>query len=148
MKFHAGVIRSMRAVTINCESNWPGLIYIYGIADILFFIKSIKNPSDKFDISNYINFVTSSTRSAGTKLYPKTSHTNAIINSYYYRLPRLWNSLPIIDLSLSDELIKSKLKTFWNHFLVNLDNFPCRFHHLCPCTHCSKTPAPNNYNHL
>jgi len=26
MKFHVGVIRSMPAVTINYESNWPGLI--------------------------------------------------------------------------------------------------------------------------
>ena len=32
------------------------LMYIYEIADILFFIKSIKNPSDKFDILNYTNF--------------------------------------------------------------------------------------------
>jgi len=28
MKFHAGVVRSMRAVEINCESTLPGLIYI------------------------------------------------------------------------------------------------------------------------
>jgi len=26
MKFHVDVIRSMRGVTINCESNLPGLI--------------------------------------------------------------------------------------------------------------------------
>ena len=61
--------------------------YTYEITDILFFIKSIKHPSDKFDILNYANFTTDTTRSAGTKLYPKTAHTNPIMNSYFYRLP-------------------------------------------------------------
>ena len=125
------------------------LMYIYEIADILFFIKSIKNPSDKFDILNYTNFTTGSTRSAGTKLYPKTANINPIMNSYFYHLPRLWNSLPIIDLSQSLDVIKPKLKAFlWNHFLANFDNTPCTFHYLCPCTRCSKTPAPTNYNYL
>jgi len=125
------------------------LMYIYEIADILFFIKSIKHPSDKFDVLNYVHFSTISTRPASTKLYPKTAHTNSITNSYFYRLPRLWNSLPIIDLSQSLEVIKIKLKNFlWNHFIVNFDNTPCNFHYLCPCSRCAKTPAPNNYNYL
>jgi len=71
------------------------LMYIYEIADILFFIR---NPTDKFNILNYVNFTTVSTRSSGTKLYHKTAHTNAVMNSYFFCLPRLWNSLPIIDL--------------------------------------------------
>ena len=79
------------------------LMYIYGLADILFFIKSIKHPTDKFDILDNVNFTTGTTRSAGTKLYPKTACTYPIMNSYFYRLPRLWNSLPIIDLSQSLE---------------------------------------------
>ena len=122
------------------------LIYIYELADILFFIKSIKHPTDKFDILDYLNFTTGTTRSAGTKLYPKTARTYPIMNSYFYPLLRLWNSLPIIDLSQSLEIIKLQLKKFlWNHFLLNFDNTPCSFHYLCPCTRCSKTPAPSNY---
>ena len=125
------------------------LMYIYELADILFFIKSIKHPTDKFDILDYVNFTTGTTRSAGTKLYPKTARTYPIMNSYFYRLPRLWNSLPIIDLSQSLEIIKLQLKKFlWNHFLLNFDNTPCSFHYSCPCTRCSKTPAPSNYNFL
>ena len=27
MKFHAGVSKNMRVVTINCELTWPGLMY-------------------------------------------------------------------------------------------------------------------------
>ena len=34
------------------------LMYTYEIVDILFFIKPIKHPSDKFDILNYINITT------------------------------------------------------------------------------------------
>ena len=45
------------------------LMYTYEIADI--FIKSIKRPSDKFDILNYVNCTTGTTRSAGSKLYPR-----------------------------------------------------------------------------
>jgi len=115
------------------------------IADILFFIKSIKHSSDKFDILNYVNFTSGLTRSAGIKLYPKTAHTNP---SYFYRIPRLWNSLPIIDLSEPLESIKVKLKKFlWNHFLANFENTTCSFHYLCPCFRCSKSPAPSNYNY-
>ena len=125
------------------------LMYIYEIADILFFIKSIKHPSDKFDILDYVNFTTGTTRSAGTKVYPKTALTYPIMNSYFYRLPKLCNWLPIIDLSQSLEIIKLQPKKYlWNHFLLNFDNTPCSFHYLCPCTRCYKTPAPINYNFL
>jgi len=93
------------------------LMYVYEIADILFFIKSLKQPSDKFNVLNHVDFTTGTTRSSGIKLYPKTASTNYIMNSYFYHLPRLWNSLPIIDLSQSLDVIKSKLKKFrWNHF--------------------------------
>jgi len=98
---------------------------------------------------NYVNFTTTTTRSVGTKLYLKTAHINPIMNSYFYCLPRFWNSLPIIDLSQSLEVIKVKLKKFlWNHFLANFDNSSCKFHYLFPRPHCSKTPTPTNYNYL
>ena len=43
------------------------------------------------------------------------------MNSYFYRLPRLWNSLPIIDLSCSLAVIKFKLKAyFWDYFVTIL----------------------------
>ena len=49
------------------------LVYIYEIADILFFIKSLKTPTDKFNMLTYVNFNTDSTRSSGTKLHHKTA---------------------------------------------------------------------------
>ena len=125
------------------------LMYIYEISDIFFFIKSHKAPTDKFNILNYVSFNIGSTRTSGIKLHHKTAHTNAAMNSYFFRLPRLWNSLPIIDHTQSLAVIKQKLKKFlWNHFFANFDNSPCCFHYLCPCSRCSKNPASNNFNHL
>ena len=92
------------------------LMYTYDIADITFFVNSIKNPSPRFNILKYVDFLTGSTRSAGSKLHHKIASTNSIVNSYFYRLPKLWNRLPIIDLSRS--LHEIKLKYFWNHSLI------------------------------
>ena len=93
------------------------LMYILEIADIVFFIKSINNPSDKFNILDFVGFSAGSTRSANTKLYHKTACTNITMNSYFYCLSRLWNHLPIIDLFRPLNEIKLKLKRyFWNHF--------------------------------
>jgi len=75
------------------------LMQIYEIADIMFFINSINNITLRFNILNYVDFSTGTTRSAGCKLYHKTASTNSVMNSYFYRLPKLWNCLPIIDLS-------------------------------------------------
>ena len=65
------------------------LMYIYEISDILFFIKSLKAPTDKLNILNYVSFNTGSTRTSGITLHHKTAHTNAAMNSYFFCLPRL-----------------------------------------------------------
>ena len=74
------------------------LMYIYDLADIMFFVKSVKFPS-KFD---FIEFISGPTTSAGYKLRHKTASTNSTTNSYFFRIPRLWNGLPISDSILSD----------------------------------------------
>jgi len=57
---------------------------------------------------------------------------------FLHRLPRLWNSIPIIDLSLSLSTIKSKLKKyFWNQFVEHFNSDDhCTVHYLCPCSKC------------
>jgi len=77
----------------------PKLLYGYEIAGILFF--QYNPSSDKFNI---LHFTTGTTRSADIKLYPQTAISNYIINSYLYHLPRLWNSLPMIDASQSIDI--------------------------------------------
>ena len=65
-------------------------------------------------------------------------------HSYFYRLPRLWNSLPSIDLSLSFYSIKRTLKQFfWDHFVNNFNSSNyCSFHYLCPCYKCVDARQP------
>ena len=94
------------------------LMYIYDLADIMFFIKSMKLLSEKFNIFDHVKFTSGPTRSAGLKLRHNIASTNSVMNSYFYRIPRLWNSIPITDLSYSLPNIKFKLKNyFWNHFI-------------------------------
>ena len=78
--------------------------------------------------------INSITRSSSHKLIHSISSTSHVNHFYFNRLPRLWNSLPIIPLSLSVHIIKQKLKKFFfDHFLANFDsNNTCSYHFLCP----------------
>ena len=115
------------------------LMMLYELNDILFFVKSLKEPNTSFNINNYFTFSSNCRRSAPHhKLFHKLARTNVTKNSYFYRLPRLWNALPPIDLNLSFTSIRHNLKQFfWNHFVKNCDpNYSCTLHFLCPCHKC------------
>ena len=48
--------------------NLLPLMYIFEIADIIFLVKSLKFPSESFNINNYVSFLAgSATRSSGVK---------------------------------------------------------------------------------
>ena len=92
-----------------------------------------------FNVHNYSSFNSNCTRSTSHhKLVHKVVRTNVTKNSYFYRLPCLWNAVPSINLNLSFTSIKSSLKLFfWNHFVNNFDpNNSCTLHFLCPCHKC------------
>ena len=123
------------------------LMYIYELYDLIFYIKSYKYPCSYFNINHYIFCSSVSTRSSsGFKLQHTGSSTNLTHNFYFCRLPRLWNSLPTIDISLSVSVIKFKLQRFfWNHFISNFeDSNSCSLHYYCPCSSCSYGPRPPN----
>ena len=88
--------------------------------DIMFFVKSVKCPSPTLNILDYVSFSNSKTRSSSfNKLKDTFCCSSLSHHCYFNRLPRLWNSLPSIDLDQSLDTIKSKLKHFfWNHFLI------------------------------
>ena len=94
-------------------------MYIYEFTDILFAIKSFKKTYKQFDISQYLQFNESTTKSSSTKLCHKIYNNTITANSYFCRLPmaRLWNALPFIDLTLSISVIKYKLKYFYGIIL-------------------------------
>ena len=128
------------------------LMYLFELQDLLFAIKSIKSPTTQFNIHSYINFSSANTRSGASNKLIIPRHLNNISrHSYFHRLPTLWNFMPIFDLDLPFQLLKSKFKDFlWNHFVTNFDdNDNCTLHYLCPCSKCHLThPPTTNWNML
>lgn len=128
------------------ELNLLPLMYFYELTDLMYFINSLKNPTDSFDINSYVSFSDTSTRSTmSCKLKHATSQSTAHRHFYFNRLPRLWNSLPPFDLNYSSRIIKSHLhEILWNHFLSNFDSQnSCTYHYSCPCCKCSVYKPPN-----
>ena len=89
--------------------------------------------------ASHVTFSHGSTRSSShSKLHHKYSASNLLRNSYFCRLSKIWNSLPLIDLNQSFTSIRSLIiGTFWDHFTANFnsDN-PCTFHFTCLCHNC------------
>ena len=129
--------------------NMLPLMMQFELSDIMFFIKSLKEPSDSFDILKYVTFCSGRTRSATfLKLKLPSVRTNLERHFYFNRLPRIWNSLPPISTVNSLYRIKSDLRKFlWSHFVTNFDPArPCSFHLVCPCSRCSHLPLSHNFN--
>jgi len=84
--------------------NLLPLMYVFKISDIMFFINNIKNPGSSFNISSYVSFSHSGTRSPGLKLKHNIAHTNKQRNFYFNCICRLWYSFPI-----SYQLLTSKI---------------------------------------
>ena len=79
----------LRLVNLN-------LLPLMMVFDIICFIKCLKHPSDIF---NYVTFCSSRTRSSTHfKLRHSLAKKNSVRHFYFNRIPRLWNSLPYIDI--------------------------------------------------
>ena len=123
-------------------------MYTYEIADILFLIKSIRNPSSSFNI---ITFYTGSSRLAKAhKLQHLMVQKNTSRHSYFNRIPCLWNALSVINLNLSIITIKNNSGLFYSIILLLTLILPnsCSFHFLCPCARCQSQPRPPNFKDL
>ena len=120
------------------------------INDIVFFIKSLKEPSSAFDIRSFVHFCSNSTRSSTHfKLKHASAKRNCVRHFYFNRLPRLWNSLPYIDIDKPLPSIKKILYSiFWDHFITNFNpDIPCTFHYVCPCAKCVPLSVSLNFTH-
>ena len=130
--------------------NLLPLMIQFELNDVMFFVSCLKHPTTAFNIYDYVSFSCHSTRSSkGLKLKHTVSRTNAVGHFYFNGLPRLWNSLPFIDLDKSLPSIKNLLKQFfWQQFLLkfNSDN-PCTYHFVCPCAKCSHSSITCNFTH-
>ena len=122
--------------------------------DITFLINCLKNPSDHyFNIHDYVQFISSNTRSSSSSKLKCTlsrSSNNHINFFYFNRVVKLWNTLPIIDLSLSFLTIKKNLKLFlWEHFINSFNiSLPCTWFVSCPCSDCTTMSSSMNFTTL
>ena len=126
-------------------------MYIFELVDIMFFIKSLNNRTSNFNTVDYVTFSSSTASSSSeSKLIHNFSSNNKIRSFYFNRFIRLWNSLPVINLDLSINTIKSQLKQCsWEHFINNFNPAnPCSLHYLCPCSKCYTSSSPINFNSL
>ena len=116
------------------------LMYWYDLQDLLFLVKCLQNPSDNFNIFNYVSFSATTTRSnSAGKLKHNFRRTSTTRHFYFNRVVRLWNKIPEhIDLTLSFNSIKNHLSShLWDHFITNFNpNSICSFHYVCPCPTC------------
>ena len=129
------------------------LMYLFELQDIIFTVKSLKSPTNGFNISHHISFSSSHTRSSSSHKLKHLFHTNnSNRHSFFHWLPWLWNAIPIIDLHLPISTIKFRLKQhLWNHFVINFDSEnPFTFHLVCPCNMCKchNSSPPVNFNTL
>ena len=122
--------------------NLLPLMYVFELHDIMFFISNYKDPTSP--VREYVSFSSRNTRSGNCKLAQSRSSNNKHRHFYFNRLPRLWNSLPIIDMSMSTTTLKKIIKSYlWSHFLSHFNALlPCTFHLSCPCNSCLLTPHP------
>ena len=110
--------------------------------DIMFFIRCLKtpDPSNTFPMQSYVHFSEVNTRSSThLKLMHSLCKSNITHHLYFNRLPRLWNSLPPINLDHSILTIRNQvLEAFWSHSESHfLSTNPCTFHYnICPCSVC------------
>ena len=131
--------------------NQLNILPLIKLQDLMFLIKSLKSPTDSFNIDNHITFASSTTRS-GTYQKLVHSRTSTTIQRHFYfnRIIRLYNHLLVIDLSLSINTINNHITNyFWTHFTDNFNSErACIYHFLCPRYRCSKEPITTNFNKL
>ena len=92
------------------------LMMTFELQDVLFFIKSFKEPSTSFDIRNFLPHVQD-------------------------RLPSIDLDQPL--LSIKKSLRTYFWNAFTSKF--NVDS-PCTYHLVCPCSKCALLPVPHNFH--
>ena len=124
-------------------------MFIFELIDIMFLIKNLNNPSDHFNINDFVSFSNYNTRSFSSfKLkHSSKSSSTSFRHFYFNRLPGQWNSLLPIDINSSYHSIKSSLtKILWSHFDSHFDpHNTCTYHYQCPCSKCVPLPRPSKF---
>ena len=131
-----------------CQLDLLPLMYQLEFIEVIFFITQLNCRSSSFDILNYFTFSSSTTRCGShNKLIHSSKTSSAARNTFFHRFPRLWNSLPPINLSSSITSLKRSIKSvFINKFhdVFNPDDSHT-LHTVCPCSTCSCLSIPTSF---
>ena len=108
------------------------------VQGLLFLVKCLLDAHDNFNVSDYICFSTTNTRSpTKNNLVHKFSRTNASRHFYFCKITRLWNAAPEIDLKYYSSIKLQFNNFFWNNFRENFTQHDsCSFHLCCLCSKC------------
>ena len=136
------------------------LMYLFELHDIFLLLNyNTKKLMIQFSITIYCNTCTSVppvvdqvlTINANNKLTLPHRLNNTSQHSYFYQLPSPWNNMPVFDLDMTFDILKSKTKkylceNFLNHFDVKNN---CSLHYQCTCSRCHQfKPPTTNWAHL
>ena len=102
-------------------------MYILELNEIVFILKSLKHPSPSFNITIFISFADGNIRSSTRgKMIHVRNNNNTSRHFFFNRIPRLWNALPPMDLSLSITTNKRKVYNFYGHiFYLTFNMITC-----------------------
>ena len=129
-----------RLITLNLLP----LMYWLELQDLIFCVKSLQSPSDNFNIRNYLQFSTSSTRSSGCKLLYKASCSSTTRHFNLNRIVLLECQPSHRHLSLFGH---HQTTYMWNYFLTHFNPAnTCTYHYICPCPSCRPTNTNRSYD--
>ena len=95
------------------------LMYQFKLNDILLYISYLKDSNSNLPILNELSFSSAQTRSSTfSKLPHKPVNSSVHSISFVSRFPRLWNALPVINISSPLPSIKQKLITHFGPILI------------------------------
>ena len=94
------------------------LMYSFELYDIIFVIKYLNNPTSYFDIHNFIEFHSSTSRlSQAIKLIHHRPSNLVTPHFFFNGVLRLWNVIPVIHVTLPTSTLHSRLKTIFGTIL-------------------------------
>ena len=107
--------------------------------DIMFFITSLHHRSDRFDILRYVTITSHCTRSSDKVSLQHTLSKSCLSRHFFFNcLPRLWNTLPFIDIDKTISSVRCEVKRIlWSNSVNNFkSDDSCSYHYCCPCNKC------------
>ena len=123
------------------------LMFALELNKLLFFIKSIKNPSSHCDITKWFHFNSSGSTRSSSHFKLVHNHTNFTPSCHFYfnRLATMFMD-PLTYRNTKETIDQHIILVHFNFKLKFDDNNYCTYHVVYPCHKCSSTPTTHLLN--